>query len=523
VSVVPPAPATPPTGVPAVEPLSTATATGAVAAARQRSGGRPRTAGWRRVIGTEEQTRQLPVVERLRGTPFAAPHRMAAPADASDARASLDLLVRLAVLLLRSGAGMAEAESSVVAAAIALGLDDERLDVDITWSSVTLGYDPVDGPPVARLQVVRTSGTEFARLSAAHALVLDLVDGRVDRADLSLRMSQVERAARPYRRSIVRVAWGLLAVAVAARLGGGPLALVAAFGMAVAVDAGARAMSRAGAASFFVVAAGAFVAGALSSGVTLVTEALTDVVPPGLLGAAPSAALVVASGIVVLLPGGALVAAVEDALDGFPVTAAARLVTVLMTTAAIAGGVVLSIELTRRAGLPGVDPAAAGAAVGGALTPTWVALVATALGAGAAAVAYRTPPRLLVVTAVAAVLGTGVQVLVSDSEGARAFGTLAAAAVVGAVGRVAALRRRATPLAVVVPGTIMLLPGLTFYTALVELTGGTVVTGLVLLGEAVAIALGIGAGVALGDAVAAPVERGLDQVGRRRRQAALRS
>ena len=96
--------------------------------------------------------------------------------------------------------------------------------------------------------------TQFRLYLRDHArvvgrLVLDLVDGRLDRFDLALRLSQVERAARPYRRSFVRVAWGLLAVAVAARLGGGPLALVAAFGMAVAVDAGARAMSRAGAAS----------------------------------------------------------------------------------------------------------------------------------------------------------------------------------------------------------------------------------------------------------------------------------
>ncbi|NNH24711.1 threonine/serine exporter family protein, partial [Pseudokineococcus marinus] len=105
----------------------------------------------------------------------------------------------------------------------------------------------------------------------------------------------------------------------------------------------------------------------------------------------------------------------------------------------------------------------------------------------------------------------------------RALGTLVAALVVGAVGRVAALRRRATPLAVVVPGTIMLLPGLTIYTALVELTGGTVISGLVLLGQAGAIALAIGAGASLGDSVAAPVERGLDQASRRRRETPLRS
>jgi len=488
-----------------------------VSEAGPRPAGSPRRSGWRRrVIGSEEQTQPVRIVDRLRGTPFSSPHRMAVPADP---QRSLDLLLRLAVLLLRSGSGTAEVESSVVAAAIALGLGEAHLDIDITYSSVTLAYAPPGSPPVVRLQVVRSAGTEYARLSAAHALVLDLVEGRLERSDVSLRLSEVESSARPYRRWMVRVAWGLLAVAVVARLGGGPLALATGFALAVAVDAGARAMSRAGAPSFFVVGAGAFVAGALSSVLSLLAEAL----PPSLAGQVPPSALVVASGIVVLLPGGTLVAAVEDALRGFPVTAAARLVTVLMTTAAIIGGVVLALDLARRAGVPGVDPEAAAAAVGGALTPLPVLLLATALGAGAAAVAYRTPPRLLLVTAVAAAAGQVALVASSDPEGPRAAGTLVAAVVVGAVGRIAALRRRATPLAVVVPGTIMLLPGLTIYTALVELTGGTVVSGLVLLGEAGAVAMAIGAGVSLGDSVAAPLERGLDQVGRRRRQAPLRS
>ncbi|MEJ5912934.1 threonine/serine exporter family protein [Pseudokineococcus sp. 1T1Z-3] len=472
----------------------------------------PRTAGWRRrVVGTEEQTRPLTVVERLKGTPFSQPLRMAAPSDATRA---LDHVMRLAVLLLRSGSGTAEIESAVVATAVALGLDEDELEIDVTYSSVTLAYAPPGAAPVARLQVVRSTSTEYARLSAAHSLVVDLVEGRLEREDVALRLREAETMPRPYRRWMIRVAWGLLAVAVVARFGGGPVAMVTGFALAVAVDAGARAMSRAGAPAFFVVGAGAFVAGAFSSTLAL----LTDVLPPSLAGEVPSSALVVASGIVVLLPGGTLVAAVEDALRGFPVTAAARIVTVVMTTAAIIGGVVLALETARRAGVPGVDVEAVGEAVGGALTPGLVALGATALGAAAAAVAYRTPPRLVLVTAAAAASGQLALEVLDDADGPRALGTLAAAAVIGGVGRVAALRRRATPLAVVVPGTVMLLPGLTIYTALAELTGGTVVTGLILLGEAAVVALAIGAGVSLGDSVAAPLERGLDGAGRRRRR-----
>lgn len=481
-----------------------------------RSAGRPRTAGWRRVLGQEEQTRPTPLVERLRGTPFSDPRRMDAPTDTGR---TLDVLTRIAVLGLRSGSGTAEVEAMVVAAAAALGLEDDGLDVDVTYSSITIGYAPSDGPPVARVQVVRTVGTEYARLSAVHALVLDLAEGRVDRGDVSLRLSQIEHMPKPYRGWIVRCAWGVLAVAVVARLAGGPLALLTAFVMAVAVDAGTREMTRRGAPPFFVIAAGAFIAGAASAMLTVVAPHL-----PGVLaGDVPPAALVVASGIVVLLPGGTLVAAVEDALRGFPVTAAARIVTVVMTTVAIIAGVVLAIDVARRVGVEDVDTAAAIAAVGGSAAAPWVVLVSTAVAAASAAIAYRTPPRLLLATAAAAAFGQVAVSLVDRVEGPRAFGTFLAAAVVGVLGRVWSLRRRASPLAVVVPGTVMLLPGLTIYTALVEITAGTVFNGFLLLVEAGTVALAIGAGVSLGDSVAAPVERGLDVVSRRRSGTVLRS
>lgn len=65
-----------------------------------------------------------------------------------------------------------------------------------------------------------------------------------------------------------------------------------------------------------------------------------------------SSSLVVAAGIVVLLTGLSLVGAVEDAISGFPVTAAARAFEVVTLTAGIVVGIVSVLDLAHRAQFP---------------------------------------------------------------------------------------------------------------------------------------------------------------------------
>src|SRR4051812_42995365 len=62
--------------------------------------------------------------------------------------------------------------------------------------------------------------------------------------------------------------------------------------------------------------------------------------------------LVVAAGIVVLLAGLSLVGAAEDAISGFPVTAAARAFEVLTLTAGIVVGIAGVLDVAQRARVP---------------------------------------------------------------------------------------------------------------------------------------------------------------------------
>jgi uncharacterized membrane protein YjjP (DUF1212 family) len=464
----------------------------------------------RRLLGTEDPTVPVPIVERLRGTPYHDPQRLDRP-ERQDVRASIELVVRIAALLIRCGTGTAEVETSALAAAAALGLRDEALDLDITYSAIVVGYAPRDEPAVALVRVVSAPGRDYARMSELHRLVVDLVGGRLDLAGAQARTTRIEAAPKPYKRGVVTAAWGGLSAAVVLRLGGGWAAVLTAFLVSAMVDEIGRRLNARGAPPFFVTVLGAAVA---ATSALLLSVAGNSVAVLGADGTR-QAALVVAGGIVVLLPGIGLVAAVQDGIRGFPVTAAGRLVSVLLTTGAIIAGVAGVLALAPRLGGGSValdDP------LQGAVSQTvWAAPAIAAFGSACAALASRTPPRLLLPSAVAGGSGFAVFTAAQAAGAPAAMAAALACVLIGALGRVWALRRVASPLAVVVPATSMLLPGLVIFVGLRELTGGDTTTGLISLLEAATIATAIAGGVVLGDLLGASVERGLDLVGRRGR------
>ena len=478
--------------------------TGTVTARRPGRGSR---GSWPRLRGklptSEAPTEPLLLVHRLEGTPYRDPVQMASP-QRREARRVLEFSLDLAELLLRYGAGTAEVETSVIAAGVALGMPATELDLDITYSSVLVAYAPSGDEPMTALRVMRRPSLDHSKLVAVHGLVADLVAGRLDRQDAFARLAEIRHARRPWSRWLVTLAWGGLAAAAAVRFGGTPASAVAAFGASCAVDRIGRELAVRRVPGFFLSGVGAV----LATGIAIGLHALDAPVQPN---------IVVAGGLVVLLPGLGLVAAMQDGIRGFPVTAVGRLFAVTLATVAIVSGVALALRLGDAAGHPVVINKAGTA---GPLTDLAVGTAATAAGAFCAAVAYRLPGRLLLPTAVVGALGYLVlfaaQAVVANTALATAVGCVA----VGLVGRIVALRRLAPPIALVVPAVTPLLPGLALFEAMRALTQASstsvsVTTGIVGLLGAATVALGIGAGVVLGDQLAAPIERGLGNARRR--------
>lgn len=463
-----------------------------------------RFAGWLRhpsadgrwpALGREQATPAVPLESRLRGTPYVDTVPRVSP-ERVEARKVLDLCLGLAELLLRCGAGTAEVEYSVIASGIALGLRADELDLDVSSSSVLLALTPASEEPLTLLRVVRGTSRDHARLVGAHRLVAALVAGHLDREGAAAELERVARAPKPWPRWLVTAAWGGLAAAAAVRFGGGPSTVTAAFAVSCCVDAIGRVLARRGVQEFFLTAVGALLATLLAVGL----ETVLDGVVTG---------TVVAGGLVVLLPGLPVVAAMQDGVRGFPVTAVSRVFSALLTTAALLAGVALALRLGQLAGQPVVVRPPQGADPLQALA---VRAPVTALGALCAGVAYRLPPGLLLPTALAGGVGYAVLAAVSSATDSPVIGSGCGCVVVGLLAGVAGRRLDAPVVALVVPAISPLLPGLALFEALqqlVEAKGGSVGTGIAGLLGAGAVALSIGTGVVLGEQLSASSARRL--------------
>ena len=414
-----------------------------------------------------------------------------------DVDQGLNLLIRLGELLLASSAGSADVEVSVIAAASAVGLEDVEVAVTHNEIQVMLG-STTGAAPLTRLRVVRRRTADHTRLVAAHRLVLDLTDGHTSLDEASQRLEEILAAPRRYPRWGVTLAWASLVAAVAVQLGGGWRLAAITFGTTVVIDRLGRALARRHVADFYLNAVGASI-------VTMVAVVLAALELP------LQPALVVAGGVVLLLPGLGLLSAVQDSLTGFVVTAAGRAIEVAVLVAGIMAGVAATLIVGRQLGvvMPAVDVP---------FTVTLSSLPAQFVSAGIVAAAMgiglHAPKRLLPPAFVLGGLSytwyLALNSLLSSpalSRGVVALGIGLAAAIYGT-------RRRLPPLAIVVPGLTPLLPGLAVYTATLELTQGDSLHGIIGLLTAASSALALAAGAILGDQLGHPLRRELIELQR---------
>lgn len=451
--------------------------------------GRASRQAWQRWLRSEEATGPMPIVERLKGTPFRDPRRMDAPEEDRQAREAVEFGLRLGELLFRSGAGTRDVEASLIAVTAALGLT--HVEVDITVQSMTLQHAPPDRPPLTLVRVARSQSRDHARLAAAYRLVEDLVAGRCPRQQAAQRLGEIEGAAKPWPRWVVSLAYGVLAASVCVLVGGGARATALAFGASVAVDRLGRVLARRGLQPFFVTFVGAAIASTAS--VLAVQWGAIEALDAG---------AVISGGIVVLLPGRLLVAAVEDAISGFLVTASGRVLEVLLVAGAIISGVALGLGLARRLDLV-LDVDVSGTSAG----DVGRGLVAAAVASLATAVAYRSRRRFVLPAVAIGVLGWSVFGLLRATQLAGPTAATAAAAVaIGLLARVVAGRLHAPALVLSVPALSSLLPGLAIFSAM-SVLAQQAQRGIGPLFFAMTTALAIGAGVALGDFLAAPADR----------------
>jgi uncharacterized membrane protein YjjP (DUF1212 family) len=420
---------------------------------------------------------------RARSSPE--PLRLPEPEE-REAYLVLDFALRAGEVLLSGGAGAADVTAAVQALARACGL--RQISCDITFTSISLAYVRApDVAPVTSMRVVRRRALDYTRVTEVHNLVDDVVAGRLDPAAGMRRLEQVHATGHPYRGWVVTAMQALVAAAIVVLLGGGLVVAAAAFASTVVVDRTNRRLDARGVPQFFQNAVGAFLA---TVAALLLLAADVGVRP----------ALVVAGGIILLLPGSTLVGAVQDAITGYLVTASARALEVLILTAGIVTGVAFGLDVGLRFGIDmRILPASPFT-----LGQVPVQVLAAGVPASSSAAAHYTPLRTLLAAGVAGSLGWSVLLGTARLELSPAFASAAAAVGVGVVSYAFSRRQKAPPLVYVAAGIIPLLPGLTIYRGMLRFAEGDAVGGLVTLGNALTVGLALAAGVILGELTGQP-------------------
>lgn len=486
------------------------------ASAERKAAKRRATAGRRAFWRGDTPTQPMPIVERLRHTPY----RMSRAADQlpvidteeTAAVDAIDTALRLGELMLRSGAPAAKVEASIFAVGAAAGL--RRLDVDITLQSLHMQCVLSDGKTITRLRVVQGARHDFARLDAIHQLVDDIVSRGWDATRARKQVREIQTQPRTYAKPVVLIATGVLVGAVTMMLGAGLVAVLVAALSGIAVHRLTRFLGEHGYPEFYQMAFGAFVA----TMIAWVAYALGVNTPLPVSGA--DFAYMVAGGIVILLPGRATAAAVEDVISGYQVTGAGRILAVFLNTSGLTVGVGGALTVT----LAVTD------ALGGSfVSPEVLDLrsfaspgLATFFGAFAlgvsAAVTAQSRRRLVVPIGLLCVAGVAVSRTMTEVFGLGitiASGT--AAVVIGVIGRLLASRLHAAAMTFMVPASFGLLPGLAIFRGLYEMVSAdassgaigelTVQSGITTLLGAFATLLAIATGTMLGELLMGPVDR----------------
>lgn len=408
----------------------------------------------------------------------------------------LDLALRIGEVQLATGAGAAVAHDTMLAIARAYGLP--VCDVDIAFSTITMCcHRGIEAGPVTTMRNVRYRTQDYTRLSSVDDIIATIVDREdpipVDEA--FARLGEATDGPHPYPRFVAGIARSLFAGAVAFLIGGGLGVAALAVLVTGVVWGAARWLRRRGVPTFFQQVLGAVV----------VTAGATVVGYSGVLDDSP--AFVIGAGLVVLLSGLSLVGLVQDAISGFPLTAAGRIVEVVLASAGLLVGVVVTVKAAGT--IFGQELVSLAATIPGALYPRFdvIALVAAAAAGILFALSAYAPLRSLPLAAISGAVAWGFYAGLSTVGVGQVVSAALAAGALGLVAMVLPRRWGTPPLVLVVAGITPLLPGLTMYRGFSELALGIVGQGSATVVLALTVGLALAAGVSFGEQIGWPLQR----------------
>lgn len=466
-------------------------------------------------VSTDQSlTKPMRGIARLAQRPFniAAAHRAEYVREKEEAREILNFSLRLAETMFHYGADTVDVDSAIVAVCAAYGLDD--VEIDITNQSVIINYvsdidevddrtrainlsEPEDSAPGKErfshtvMRVVRSWSENYAALDDIYKLINDITAGGLPRHRAERRLHKINTAKKPYSPMIIMLANIVAAFSLVLALGGS-LAAGAVGGIVfLAIHFVNSLISKLKMPGFFNMAAGA---GVVTFAAIYISDEASIFSQVGFHVSAPH---IVAAGLIMLLPTARLVSTVQDALNGFPLTAAGKFVSTGMSFLGIVVGLASAVAVLSVLGVSELDITETrfvGAGLGVSYTFFMLASLAFAVTTHAR---WRTLLWILLIATCGFWVYQGYTLMFGP--GAGRANTAFAALVIGLMSTFLAYRLHAPASIFYVPALTFLLPGLSVFRGLylftVEANSDAGVPGMV---AAIGIILSMASGVVLG-------------------------
>lgn len=415
---------------------------------------------------------------------------MTAQVSRQHVRQVLRLAVQAGEILLRSGAEVARVEETINIIVKAFGLDYSNSIVTPTglYVSIDNGYRENDNSimyPVTVVRRVRNRVLNYNRISAVNALSRRVTQGMVTLEQAVREVDRINHAPDLYP-FWIRLLVGAGSASGATVLLGGTLFDVApGFVSTILAQLLNWLLARTKIPAIF----SDFFGAVLATSVALLLFWL---------GLPIQTNLVIAGGLIQLVPGSALVASVQDGISGDLISSAARGLEALLKGAAIASGV--GLALTTALNLHITVPASQSANVA-----TWqvpVQVVAAGFAAACYAIYSYIPRFAIFTTGFAGGAGWLTHIfIVNFLSGDGLLATFLAAFLAGLLGWRLARWQHAPTTLYILPGILPLLPGLSIYNAMLSLSQNQNQQGLLLLIHAIFLSGALAAGVALSNSL----------------------
>ena len=387
--------------------------------------------------------------------------------------------------ILELGRGLHEAGAPSHRIEDAMSVMSQRLGVIgqffTTPTSIFASFGPPEEQRTALLRV-EPADVNLERMSQLDDLLGDVEQGRCEPEDAIVRLRTIASAPDRHGRPLTIACFGVASAAVARFLGGGVPEIVA--GAAIGIQTGVLAQ----------LAAGRPAAARVLEWVAALAAALAALLWAVIVG--PLVPLTAAlAGLIVLVPGLSLTLAFTEISTRHLVSGTARLSGAAMTFLAIGFGLALGSRLQSLVGAAAVTaPIAA--------LPAWTELIALLVAPVALTVLFRARPRDLWV-----ILGSGILAFAVARAGSRLggeVGMLLAAFALGVAGNLYARVFRQPAAVPVVPGLIILVPGIMGVRSIGTLIARDVVSGMELMFTLVVLTTALAAGLLLANLVVPP-------------------